>query len=218
MARSRLVMEARDVELATVDLQPENLARELARFARSELANVIASGQASSIYQKFVNGREGAQEETVEPPGPILYEFSYWQPIIEFAMQFLDRRSPKLKGDYAASHRVMIGSQFISPDTQISAGEEVTIVATVPYSRKIEVGFMKMSVPDGVYEDAARAVGSQFRGMVKVKFRMILIPNGYILKGRFRRGYKPGARRKLARDTQAGARMTYPALVMAMGG
>jgi hypothetical protein len=74
-----------------------------------------------------------------------------------------------------------------------------------------------MSVPDGVYLDITRKVQSQFGRMVKVRFRMILIPNGYILKGRFSRGYKPGARRKLAKDTQAGARMTYPAMVMSMG-
>ncbi|MCU0731651.1 MAG: hypothetical protein MUE84_08690 [Hyphomonas sp.] len=214
--RSRIVMEDRDVRLATAAIAPENIRKELARFARRELANVIASGEASPIYTKFVNGREGAEEETVEPPGPILYEFSYWRPIIEFVLQFLERRSPVDTGRYQSSHKVMLGSQFIEADTTISAGEEVTVVATVPYSRKIEVGFMRMSVPDGVYQDAMRAVQSQFRGMIRVKFEMIMIPNGYILKGRFRRGYKPNARRKLARDTQAGARMTYPALRMTM--
>ena len=39
---------------------------------------------------------------------------------------------------------------------------------------------------------------------------------GMGLKGRFRRGYRQFARTKLRKDTQAGAQMTYPALVLNM--
>lgn len=215
-----MTLTARDVQLATAGIAPDMIAKELAKFARSELASVIAAGEASTIYSTFVNGREGASEDTVVPPGPILYEFSYWQPIIAFALAELEKRSPVgpgKNGHYKDRHRVMLGSQFVAPDTQIAAGEEVTIVNTQPYSRKIEVGHMRMSVPDGVYQDVIRKVQSQFGRMIKVRFRMILIPGGYVLKGQFRRGYKPGARRKLGKDTQAGARMTYPAMVMTMG-
>jgi hypothetical protein len=214
--KSRMVLTHRDVELATAGISPENINKELARFARSELANVIASGEASTIYTKYVNGREGAEEETVQAPGPVLYDFSYWEPIIKFALAALAERSPVLTGAYQSTHRVMLGSQFIDPTAPIAAGETVTIVNTQPYSRKIEVGFMQMRVPDGVYQDVMRKVRSQFGRAVSVTFKMILIPNGYILKGRFSRGYKPGARTKLARDTQAGARMTYPAIQMEM--
>lgn len=217
MARkSRVVLEDRDVSLATAGIAPENIARELAAFARAELKRVIAGGEASTNYQTFVNGTEGASEDSVRPPGPILYRFSYWQPVIRFALQELQRRSPVRSGRYQATHVVMLGSQVVAPDVDIAAGEEVRIINTVPYARKIEVGHMKMSVPDGVYQDVLRKVQSQFRGMIKVQFQMVMIPNGYVLKGVFKRGYKPGARRKLAKDTQAGAQMTYPALVMKM--
>lgn len=212
-----MVLEDRDIKMATAGMAPEVIAKELARFARSELAGVIAAGEASTIYTKYVNGREGAEEETVRPPGPIVYDFSYWEPILKFALNFLRERSPVKTGAYQSTHQVMIGSQFIDPAAPIAAGEEVVIVNTRPYARKIEVGFMQMSVPDGVYNDAMRAVKRQFGRVIRVNFRMILIPNGYILKGMFRRGYKPGARTKLGKDTQAGARMTYPALVMTMG-
>jgi hypothetical protein len=211
-----MVLEQRDVKLATASISPQNINRELAKFARSELANVIAAGEASTIYTKYVNGVEGAQEETVQAPGPIVYDFSYWQPIIAFTLQELERRSPVKTGRYQSSHRVMIGSQFVAPDTQFAADENPVIVNVQPYSRKIEVGFMKMSVPDGVYQDVMRKVKSQFGRVIRIQFRMIMLPNGYILKGRFSRGYKPGARKKLAKDTQAGARMTYPSLHMSM--
>lgn len=207
---------ARDLQLATADLAPETISRELARFARSSLADVIAAGEASTIYTKYVNGREGAEEETVVPPGPIVYDFSYWQPILAFTLAELEKRSPRKTGAYIASHVVMVGSQAIRPDAQIAAGEEVSVVATVPYARKIESGFQRVSTGDAVFQDVRRKVQSQFGRAVDVKFRMVYIPNGYILKGHFRRGYKEFARRKLQRDTQAGARMTYPAIVMNM--
>lgn len=218
MARRKVVMENRHIRMETDGLDFDHIGPELARFARSELQNAIISGIASPIYDKWVNGRKDAEEETVVPPGPIYYEFSYWEPVIKFALGFLNRRSPVKSGRYQSSHVVMLGSQVISPDTQISADEEVTIVNTQPYSRKIEVGHMVMSMPDGVYQDARKTIASQFSGQIKVQFRMIYLPNGYVLKGIFRRGYKRFARTKLKRDTQAGARMTYPALVMTMAG
>ena len=207
---------ARDLQMATAGIAPENLNRELAKFAKDELAKAIAAGEASSIYTRFVNGKEGASEESVEAPGPIVYDFSYWGPILKFALDYLEKRSPRKSGDYIRSHVVMVGSQMMRPDAEFAAHEEISIVATVPYSRKIEAGHMRMSVPSGVFQDARKAVQSQFGRVIDVRFRMVLIPGGYTLKGVFRRGYKPFARTKLRADTAAGARMTYPALVMAM--
>lgn len=214
--RSKFQMTERDVKLATAGISPENIARELARFAVDERQKAIISGEASPTYDTYVNGRKGADESTVVPPGPILYEFSYWEPIIQFALAELNKRSPVKTGRYQGSHVVMIGSQVVSPSTQISSDEEVIIVNTQPYSRKIEVGHMRMSVQDGVYEDIRKKVQSQFGRAVKVRVKQILLPNGYVLKGRFTRGYKKFARTKLKKDTEAGARMTYPALIMTM--
>ncbi len=219
MAKSVFTLTRRDVQLATEGISPENINRELAQFAKLELAKAIDGGEASPIYDRYVNGRHGAPEESVQAPGPILYVFSYWKPIIEFALDFLRKRSPVLTGKYQGSHVVMVGSQILRPDAEIGAGETVHIVATVPYARKIEVGHMRMSVPDGVYADAGRAVKQRFggrNGAVIVRNRNIEIPGGYILKGVFTRGYKPGARKKLGKDVAAGTRMTYPALELRM--
>ncbi|HEV7337022.1 MAG TPA: hypothetical protein VGO06_13705 [Bosea sp. (in: a-proteobacteria)] len=207
---------ARDLQMATADLDPAVINRELAKYARASLRDAIAGGEASSVYTKYVNGREGAEEETVEVPGPIVYDFSYWQPILAFALAELEKRSPRKTGDYIASHVVMVGSQVMRPDAEISAMEEVSVVATVPYARKIESGFQRVSTGEAVFQDVRRKVQSQFGRAVDVRFRMVYIPNGYILKGRFRRGRKQFSRTKLQRDTQAGARMTYPAIVMSM--
>lgn len=206
----------RDLQMATAGMAPEMIDRELAALAKSSLADAIASGEASPIYTQYMNGREGAPIDSVVAPGPALFVFSYWQPIIQFTLDYLEKRSPRKSGDYIRSHVVMVGSQVMRPDAEFSAGEDITIVATTPYSRKIEAGHMRMMVPSGVFQDARKAVQSQFGRVIDVRFRMIMIPGGYTLKGVFRKGYKPFARKKLQRDTQAGERLTYPALVMSM--
>lgn len=219
MARaSRFETFDRDIQIATAGLSPEAISAELARVAISERDRAIRLGEASPVYDTFVNGVRGAPEASVMAPGPIVYVFSYWQPIIEFTLAFLRKRSPVLSGRYAASHMVMVGGQVMRPDAPISADEEVTIVSDQPYSRKIEVGHMMMSVPRGVYDDAARQVQRRFGAVISVYDTQILLPNGYILKGVFRKGYRPGARTGLRKDTRAGARMTYPALIMKLKG
>lgn len=192
---------------------------ELAKFARSELKKAIDGGEASSIYDKYVNGVRDAEEETVRIPGPIYYEFSYWREVIDFALAALAKKSPFKRGTYKSSFVVMVGSQAMRPDAEIAADEEVTIVNTTPYARKIEVGHMTMRVPgtDAVFRQVRSQVVRRFggaEGPFDIRFRMIYIPNGYILKGHFTRGHKPNARKKLQKDTAAGQRVTYPALVM----
>lgn len=223
MARERFQTFAKDLQLATASIAPENINRELAKYAKSALADAIASREASSIYKRFVSTGpgamvEGAPEEAVEAPGPIVYVFSYWEPILAFSYAELAKASPRKSGRYIDSQVTMVGGQILTPGAQIAADEEVVIVATQPYSRKIEVGHMKMSVPDGVFQRVRRKIQSQFGLVVDVRFQMIHIPGGYTLKGRFRKGYKEFARKRLEKDTQAGAIMTYPAIVMNMKG
>ncbi|AEI71100.1 hypothetical protein [EBPR siphovirus 3] len=212
---------AKDLQLATAGIAPENINRELAKYAKSALADAIASREASSIYTRYVNVRGGAMvkdapEEQVEAPGPILYIFSYWEPILQFARDALIRSSPALTNAYINSQVLMIGAQVVPWNAQIAADEEVRIVATVPYARKIEVGHMRMSVPDGVFERVGRKIRSQYGLVVDARFEMVHLPGGYVLKGRFSRGYKPFARTKLKRDTQAGQMVTYPSILLRM--
>lgn len=217
MAKERFTTFAKDLQLATAGLAPEAINRELARFAKSSLADAIASREASSLYTRYVSTKSGvsetAPEEQVEAPGPILYVFSYWEPVLAFARAALIKASPRKDGDYIDSQVVMVGGQIVPWDAQIAADEEVTIVATVPYARKIESGFMQMSVPDAVFQGVRKKLQSQFGRAFEFKFRMIPLPGGYTLRGRFRRGYKEFARTKLQRDTASGAQMTYPAII-----
>jgi hypothetical protein len=213
---ARISTFAKDLQLATAGIAPENIAVELAAFARSELSRAIQEGEGSERYDRYVNGRFGAAESTVVPPGPILYVFRWWNEIIEFALQSLVERSPEKSGKYKQSWFVMTPGGRVKNFGEIPLNADVILCNDKPYSRKIDVGHMRMSVPPGVVEDVRKMVLSKFGNLVTVRRTMIPLPNGYVLKGRFRRGYRQYARTKLRRDTQAGAQMTYPALVLTM--
>lgn len=213
---ARISTFARDLQMATAGIDPQSIARELAAFARRELSRVIQEGEGSERYNRYVNGRLGAQEETVVPPGPILYVFQWWREVVEFALQTAVERSPEKSGDYKKAWFIMTPGGVIKSFDEIPINSTVILTNNQPYARKIDVGHMKMSVPPGVIEDVRKRVMARFGNIVTAKRTMIPLPGGYILKGRFRRGYRPFARTKLRPDTQAGAQMTYPALVLSM--
>ena len=213
---ARISTFAKELQLATAGIAPENIARELARFARAELSKSIQESEGSERYEIYVNGRIGAAEETVVPPGPILYVFHWWREIVEFALQTLVERSPEKSGRYKQSWFVMTPGGWVKSFDEIPLNADVILCNDQPYSRKIDVGHMVMSVPPGVVEDARKMVLSRFGNIVTAKRTMIPLPGGYVLKGHFRRGYRQFARTKLRKDTEAGAQMTYPALVLSM--
>ncbi|MCK1577803.1 hypothetical protein [Bradyrhizobium sp. 174] len=213
---ARISTFAKDLQLATAGIAPENIAKELAAFARAELANAIQQGEGSERYDRYVNGRSGVAEEAVVPPGPILYVFHWWREIIEFALQTAVERSPEKSGDYKKSWFIMTPGGVIKSFDEIPINSTVILTNNQPYARKIDVGHMRMSVPPGVVEDVRKAVMSKFGNFVSAKRTLIPLPGGYTLKGRFRRGYRPFARTKLRPDTMPGAQMTYPALVLTM--
>jgi hypothetical protein len=209
---------SRDLQIATTDISPRSMAPALAAFARSELAAAIASGVASKVYDRYVNGRLGASEDSVTMPGPIEYEFSIWPDVIEFTLQALVERSPERSGRYKRAWFVMTAGGRVRDISDIPNGADVTFCNDEPYSRKIDVGHMHMSVPPGVVEDVRKMVLAQFGNMISARRTMIPLPSGYVLKGHFTRGVGRFARTRLRRDTAAGQQMLYPALVLSLRG
>jgi hypothetical protein len=210
---------ARSIRLfADRTLSPAALSAYLAGAAVVARDNLIAKGEASNAYQTFVDGRKGVPEIQVRPDGSIRYVFSTLGPAAEFAIGYCINRSPAMKGDYRRAWIVIVnGSKYTGDLRDIPSGTEVIITNPLPYARKIEQGHMRMSVPRGIIEEARQQVKKRFPSLTPEK-TFITIPRsmggGYILRGRFRRGFRQMARMKLASDTNRGAVMTYPALLL----
>ena len=215
----------RDIKIATAGLSEEAIAAALAKFARSELSRVIQSGQGTSAYSRFVNGREGASEESVKAPGPIVYVFSWWQSIITDALAALVAVSPTKTGRFVKSFIVIVNGRMVTDFSDIQAGSEVIITNAQPYVRKIQVGAMKMSVPPRIFEQARKALIAKYtQQLISCQVTFLNIEGGvhplipYILKGHQRSVgvSKSGRARSRRKDTEAGQPLTYPALVLNM--
>ncbi|HTM78590.1 MAG TPA: hypothetical protein VL133_13295 [Devosia sp.] len=228
----------RDIRLATEAVSAEATSAELAAFAKSELARVIKTGEGNANYTRFVDGIEGAPEESVEAPGPILYQFSWWEEIIVAALAELEKRSPRSSGRYASSFVVLASQQVVTGFDDISGGAEVIIFNAQPYTRKVEVpNAMQMSVPPRHFDMATRALVRKFgaNGSFRFQTQFLNIASGlhplvpYILKGQYGRrrsaqlsaakagllqhGFKKLQRRQ---DRDVGKPITYPAIVINM--
>lgn len=151
----------------------------------------------------------------IRPSSVITFEFNVFEDVVPFALQALIDRSPEASGRYKRSWFVMVDGRRVAPE-DVPPGSSVIIANDQPYSRKIDVGHMKMSVPPGIVEAARQDVMGRFGNSVTVERVMIPLPDGYVLKGSFHKGPGPKARRGLQKDTQAGAAMTYPALAIEM--
>lgn len=195
----------RELKIATAGLEPDAIRALLAKTAKEALSEAQRSGDAPANFRRFVNGREGVSEEQVNPPGPIVYEFSWLPEITEYGLAFWKERAPKESGDYARSVIVLVNGRQTSNFTAIAPDAEVVIVATVPYARKVEVGAMKMRVPPGIAQDTRQAILRRFGNVVQAEVRFINLAGGYVL----RRNHGRAGRR-------AGQEVTYPAVIVTM--
>lgn len=209
---NRLDTFSRDISMATADIAPERVNAALAAFAKAELQRVIQSGQASSMYDRYVNGRKGLSEDAVIVPGSILYVFSYWPNIIRAAVDELRRHVPVKSGRYASGFVVLADGAIARKYADIGPESEVIVLNVRPYTRKMEVGANGKRSGQHHFEKARQALNRQFRGTFRVEKRFIDVRAGlhpgvpWIL-------HRSAGRR---RDRSAGQPISYPALVMNM--
>ena len=191
---------------------------QLAQFARAKLTELQDNGQAPAHYERYVNGRHGAAEESVILPGPIVYEFSWLPEILIYAKTFAIRISPEDSGDYKRAWAVLMNGGLIEDYSAIPPDAEVVLVNYVPYARKVDVGAMRMRVPPGIIEATRQAVMRRFGNVVTAERKFINLHGNisskwevpYILqKGSQRRG-------RADKDRKKGTELTYPCLVMRM--
>jgi hypothetical protein len=204
----------RELKVATAGLEPQAINKLLAQTAHQALEEAQSAGEAPESFIRYVNGREGVAEESVEAPGPIVYVFSWLNEVAEYALAFAEARSPVLSGRYKSSWFAMVNGALWERGTLIAASAELIVTNDQPYHRKIDTGHMRMSVPPGIVEDARQAVMRRFGNVIQAQRRVITLGGAYVLAGVFHQGYRPHARTRLQKDTAAGRELNYPALVI----
>lgn len=199
----------RDLKLATAGLEPQEINRTLAAFAKQELRRVISSGQASTNYERYVNGVQGAPEESVIAPGPIVYQFVNWPIVIREALDDLRKRVPRKSGRYASGFLVLANQRPVAEYKSIPALAEVVIINVRPYTRRLETKGAGWRVAR-YFNPVKNMINRRYRDVfaAEVKFlnaQSALHPDvPYILK-------RSAGKRK---DRQAGMPITYPAIII----
>lgn len=195
----------RDLKVATAGLEPEAISKLLAKTAREALASAQTAGEFPRIFTRSVNNRLGAAEETVVPPGPIVYSAIWWPEVLTYGVAFAQARSPVKSGRYRRSWFVMSNGSEARDYDDVPPNAEVIITNDQPYSRKIEVGHQKVSVPPGIVEDLVSALRRKFGDLLNVRRTFINLQGAY----RLRSSSGHAAR-------QTGRTITYPAAVLSM--
>jgi hypothetical protein len=146
----------------------------LVALAKREHAKIMATDPRPARFTRVVDGVAGAREEAVKPTGHITYFYPRLDAVAQAAMEILFDLSPVLSGDYRNAHKFFLDGVAVRDLSGLALAKEqrITIINTLPYARKIEVGKMVMKVPgsDHVYEQAAHMLQKRFGNQAKIRF------------------------------------------------
>lgn len=166
-------------------------------------------------FDAYANTPSNTNLETVRLPGPIVYRYRYFREIITQAFLMLRSAGPMRSGAYASAHTLYVNGVSVRGGTVpfIKAGDEIMIVNTVPYARKIEVGrtragrsFTIQESQSRVYQRVRDRLRSQYSKLTHIDMNFVSLSDAYLLR------HTSNSRRR-RRDRRAGVPVTYPALV-----
>lgn len=186
--KTRIQTVDRDIEiLLREDLSPAAQSLAFASFAREQIdtAGKVNARILGRIPRSktFVDGREGAELETVNPKGVIVTEFELVDDTLKWIADQLETHSPVKTGRYKKSHTLLADGAEIDVGGVIPAADEYVFINTVPYARKLERG-MSSQAPDGVYQVVAVLAQRRFGNIAKVTFSFRTVLKGHIVGGR----------------------------------
>jgi hypothetical protein len=189
----------------TVDemLSPEARQEAVAGFAREQLEETLEGNRLvlgrPTPYQQFVDGRQGAPLNSVNPDrGTIIFEFELFVEVLNWIYNTLVARSPKYTGAYKAGHRLFADGREVPVDGDIPKAEEYSFSNLVPYSRRLEIGKTQsgrdflVSVPNRIYDRVSFDAARRFSNIAKIGFTYRGYVGGAAMRGH--RGNKSNLR------------------------
>jgi hypothetical protein len=196
------------------NLSPAARQKMMARKAQEVIDKTAASNEAALgrkvPYDHFVDGREGAPLESINPNGGVIaVRFHLVGDVLKWIGEQLETHSPVRSGRYKKSHILLADGVEVDPDGDLAPAEEFLFVSPLPYARKIERGLSKQA-PDGVYDVVADMARRRYGNMAMIKFtyRSVLLP--YVGLGG-KKGGKTASRAKRAANSME-RETRYPAI------
>lgn len=187
-------VEAFDKDISVIiseELSPAAASRAFAEFAKEQI------GEADDINRQvlgrvpprktFVDGREGADLNSVRPDGMIVAEYELVSDALFFIAEELKKVSPVRSGRYQASHTLFADGTEVEVGNQIPQASEYVFLSAVIYARKIE-GFagrkpLSPQAPKGVYEITALKAAGIYGNQAKIRFEWRKPISGQLIGG-----------------------------------
>lgn len=170
-------------------------------------------------WDAYANSPGNTNLDSVRLPGPIVYRYRYRREIVLAALKALYAASPVQSGAYRNAHTLFVDGVPASPEAALT-GREVAIANPLPYARRLEIGKTEsgrdflVSVPNRIYERAAKKLAAQYRIAAQISFGYMTVPGSYAVRGRLGASYAiAGVRRR--RRQRAGAQVQAPAIFIA---
>lgn len=203
-----------NIRVITEDLMGPAASKALAgahRKAHEEIIRAKSGRVMRPSFEHIVDGRKGAPLDSVKPDGILVTNYDSRPEIVFATLAALTRNSPRLSGEYARSHIILVnGTQVSEVPSALAYSDVVTITNTVPYARRLEVGVSEDGTPfvvqvaPRIYERTAkREIIPQFRQIADIRFAYVDISGAYRRK-------RSGGRR----DRGVGSAIRYPAIII----
>lgn len=214
----------------TVNVQALNAqaARELlVKTARDERDRVLReqtarSGGIAPLYRQVVDGIEDAALEQVRADGVIVFGWNYAPEITQDTIYALAGRSPVRSGQYVASFEIAVDDLYSAALSDITINtREIRIIATAPYSRRLEVGkdkdgnpFVKQVAPH-IVEETMIVQRALLGSIAEFEFGYSDIPGAWELspQGRIPRHFENG-RWAYRPSPRSETHVRYPTIIM----
>lgn len=183
----------------------------MVRTATDAKARVLNGTPKPSGYRQIVDQVEGAPLQAVRPDGVIIFSWQYLGQVVQDIYEALVARSPIVSGRYVSGIEVIADGEMSAPDADFSTAKQIIIVATVAYSRKLEVHLRKDSrpfvvqVPPHIVQDTADAAVRMYGDLAAIEFNYVEISNPYMLRTNI------SHRRRHGRTV---TNMEYPAIII----
>jgi hypothetical protein len=160
-----------------------DIVQDLAPLARQDRDDAIRAGEFSAAYTTFVNGREGAIEESLQPGGAIVYRARSLGAAVAMALDYLRRNSPDRVTRQGSTHPTttryrdsfMVGisrgdmagraipAASFDPELVSADATEAFIYSPLPFSRQVDVQLVgsrriRFSIEAGLFDRTAAYV------------------------------------------------------------
>jgi hypothetical protein len=181
-----------------------DIVKEVAPMARQDRDEAIRAGEFSAAYDTFVNGREGAREESLQPGGAIVYRARSLGAAVAMALAYLRRNSPDRVTRQGSTHTTstryrdsfMVGisrgdqagraipAASFDPDLVSADATEAFIYSPLPFSRQVDVQLVgtrriRFSIDAGLFDRTAAYVRRAFPALYAQRIYNLDHPGKY---------------------------------------